>query len=488
MTSAGNAGQESYKEHYIVNSLTRYPILIIAFVSVLSAHGSDTAVRQSEGSLVLGIIAAETFAETWRIEVEVTRFDPPFISSDPSTLSEADFAFLTVMGKVTNISNEPIMADPVSELRLRDGQGRTYAPAGYDGTTPDYLPTYNPDVPGDFAAGFPVPLEAEEFRLLSTDGSLDLALPEPIYATETSTAEDLSGSGTSGALLEPPIMAGVLGDFWELDQGYDTFLWAAADFGWVDSPSPRYVAEPKLGYWFVVAIDLGTNDGWITSDFPYELFVLEDRAGNVYFPDLTATNAYCDLYCDMDIRQQEFSGWVGHTFHQAIVFDVPSPIDAVALEESGLTLRTLDGLIAVPLGTANDDAGRTLTIYKAECPAGYVGDASADECDANPVSGVPFRIGRPFTDAFTDFVATDDEGLVVFDIGGLPLDGTLRVVESVPAGTEEFVVYCVDEAGSALDITYGDYSESNPDIGVADVAVGTAGNVLCDWYNVPEAS
>lgn len=467
--------------------LTRYLILVITFVSALSANSIGTAAQQSEGDYELGIVAAKTFAETWQIEVEITQVDPPFYSTDPSALAETDFAFLVVMGTVTNISNEPIMADPVAELRLRDGQGRTYAPAGYDGTTPEYLPTYNPDVPGDFAAGFPVPLEAKEFRLVSTDDSFDLALPKPTDPTPTVTAQDLPGSDTSTLGLGPPLMAGALGDFWELDQGDDSFWWAAADFGWVDSPSPRYVAEPQHGYWFVVAIDLGTYDGWIFSDFPYGLFVVEDRAGNVYFPDLTATSAYCDYYCDMDIEQQDFSGWVGHTFHQAIVFDVPPPIDPTSIEESGLTLRTLDGVIAVPLGTANHDVDRTLTIYKAQCPAGYVGDASADECDANPVSGVPFRIGLPFTDAFTDFVATDNEGLVVFDIDDVALDGTLRVIESVPSNTERFVVYCVDESNAALNITYVDYPESSPDIGVVDVAVGTTGNILCDWYNVPEA-
>lgn len=129
---------------------------------------------------------------------------------------------------------------------------------------------------------------------------------------------------------------------------------------------------------------------------------------------------------------------------------------------------------------------RTLTIYKAECPPGYMGGASADECDANPVPGVPFRIGTPFTDAFSANVSTDAEGLVIFEFDGPPLDGTLRVIEELPAETESFVVYCVDAAGDALDITYVDYAESNPGIGVVDIAVGEAGDVACDWYNVPQ--
>lgn len=117
-----------------------------------------------------------------------------------------------------------------------------------------------------------------------------------------------------------------------------------------------------------------------------------------------------------------------------------------------------------------------------------MGDASADECDDNPSAGVPFRVGRPFTDAFTDFVPTDGEGLVTFGFDGLPLDGTLRVIEQIPAGIGHFVAYCVDESGGELGVAYPDYAESSPGIGVADVAVGTADNVLCDWYNVPRAT
>jgi len=134
------------------------------------------------------------------------------------------------------------------------------------------------------------------------------------------------------------------------------------------------------------------------------------------------------------------------------------------------------------------DTSRTLTIYKAECPPGYTGDASADECDANPVPGVPFRIGRPFTDAFYENVPTDAEGLVAFEFNGLPLDGTLRVIEEIPANTEDFVVYCVDDSGDPLDLTYVDYTVSNPGLGVVDVAVGERGDVACDWYNVPQAA
>jgi hypothetical protein len=52
---------------------------------------------------------------------------------------------------------------------------------------------------------------------------------------------------------------------------------------------------------------------------------------------------------------------------------------------------------------------RTLTILAARCPAGYAGDASADECDNTPMPAVTFRVGRPYTD-FVITTRTDDEG------------------------------------------------------------------------------
>lgn len=142
---------------------------------------------------------------------------------------------------------------------------------------------------------------------------------------------------------------------------------------------------------------------------------------------------------------------------------------------------------APPAGgaTTQDGAGGTFTIYAAQCPAGYAGDASADQCDANPVAGVEFRIGLPGSD-FYEFTPTDAGGLVAFEFGSVSPDGIVRVIERLPPDTERFVAYCVNNAGDPLDIIYRD-NESDPDIGVVDVAVGEVGDVACDWYNVPRA-
>lgn len=159
----------------------------------------------------------------------------------------------------------------------------------------------------------------------------------------------------------------------------------------------------------------------------------------------------------------------------------------------GLALAVTAALAAlVPSvgGAATQDSGgRTITIYKAECPAGYAGDASADECDDNPVAGVLFTVGRPNSDAVYESVPTDAGGIVAFEFDGLQReDGVLSIIEQAPAGTERFAVYCVDPAGVPLDIAYEDAPVGSPSTGMVNVTVGGEGDVACDWYNVPRVT
>ena len=126
---------------------------------------------------------------------------------------------------------------------------------------------------------------------------------------------------------------------------------------------------------------------------------------------------------------------------------------------------------------------RTLTIFAARCPAGYAGDASADECDDAPVQDVTFRVGRPFTD-FVITGRTNSDGIVVFDIAGLPYRGTVRVIEDLPLGAARVVAYCVDDAGTPLTIADEPFPDNDPPIAAALITVGETGNVHCDWSNV----
>ncbi len=208
-----------------------------------------------------------------------------------------------------------------------------------------YAPAMNPQTieigasppEGDFAG--PVFLNLPT----SPSGSANLSDPA-VGAVATNTPEPLA----SGVTLPPPIMAGNLGDIWMLHVNQNTFFWAATKYGWIAKPSPRYVAQPR-GAWFVVLLDVGTHDSFVTETFPYEAFALTDQAGNVYLPNFIATAAYCESYCDMDIQHQSFDGWRDHTFHQALVFDIPLTIGKDAADGLGLTLRSLDGLVAVSL-------------------------------------------------------------------------------------------------------------------------------------------
>lgn len=435
--------------------LIRYVVSVFTVVSLLTTASQGVTARQSEGTFELGIVVANCEREPTSFPFQGGGCMPAEGAVIVVTISAGEFVG-TCAAKATG--PDAVIAGCSVPVPF----GSTVI-VTEDETTipPNYAPTNNPQT-------FEVPTIPPDGEF---GGPVFLNLP-----TEN--------TNTSGIGLEPPIMAGGIGDVWEVDIGDDFFWWKAVDFGWIDSPAPRYVVQPH-GSWFVVLIDLGTEDGWISNDFPYGLFALEDSLGNVHFPDITATSAYCDAYCDMDIEQQNFSGWVGHTFHQAIVFDVSATNTAFSTGDPGFTLRTLDGLIAVPLRTADEGGDRTVTIYAAECLPGYTGDASADECDANPVTGAVFQLGSPITNSFTDSVTTGDEGLVVFQFDEMWSSGPIRIIEELPAGTERVVVYCVDDAGSELGITYVANTVSSPELAVVDVTVESEGDILCDWYNVP---
>jgi hypothetical protein len=133
---------------------------------------------------------------------------------------------------------------------------------------------------------------------------------------------------------------------------------------------------------------------------------------------------------------------------------------------------------------AQDGAVRTLTILAARCPAGYAGDASADECDGSPMADVTFRVGRPYTD-FVITGRTDIEGLVVFEIADLPFRGTIRIIEELPAGTDRTLASCVDDAGTPITVSDEPFPDHEPPIAAALVTVGDTGDIRCDWYNIP---
>jgi hypothetical protein len=131
---------------------------------------------------------------------------------------------------------------------------------------------------------------------------------------------------------------------------------------------------------------------------------------------------------------------------------------------------------------------RTITIFSVFCPAEAVGDGSADTCEDNPIAGDLFQIGSPASGAATEFVPTDESGLVSFEFDSLAAGDTLRVVQQPPPGAARFLAYCLDETGLRLGITYPTLPDPGFAMGAADIAVGESREVLCDWYSIPAST
>ena len=133
-------------------------------------------------------------------------------------------------------------------------------------------------------------------------------------------------------------------------------------------------------------------------------------------------------------------------------------------------------IINVPGGAPT---GRTLTIATFTCPAGYAGDAYADDC-IEPSEGVPFWYGTPRSEGVSLPRDTDADGRVMFYFSPtVPFEGRLTVGERPPAGTAGYAVFCTGGDGNDLTVT------DEGSTGSVEVNVEEQGNVSCAWYNVP---
>jgi hypothetical protein len=107
-------------------------------------------------------------------------------------------------------------------------------------------------------------------------------------------------------------------------------------------------------------------------------------------------------------------------------------------------------LVVVPAG---EPTGRTLTITKFICPAGYAGEDYETDC-TEPGAGVSFWYGRPRSEGVSLPRDTDADGHVTFYFSPeAPLDGHLSVGERTPAITERQAVSCTNDSGNDLDVT-----------------------------------
>jgi hypothetical protein len=158
----------------------------------------------------------------------------------------------------------------------------------------------------------------------------------------------------------------------------------------------------------------------------------------------------------------------------------------VRLVASSLAFVMVMALTAAmwPAGVTAQDGSRMLRVFSARCPADDAVDPTRGECDGTPNVDVVFHVGRPMTDFYITG-RTNTAGIVAFPIEDLPLNGTIRLIQELPPGTARFVAFCFDEAGAPLAITYEDFPENEPPIGVAAVDVGEEGDARCDWYTAP---
>jgi hypothetical protein len=133
-------------------------------------------------------------------------------------------------------------------------------------------------------------------------------------------------------------------------------------------------------------------------------------------------------------------------------------------------------------------AAGTVSIYRANCPAGYDRTGYTDyydDCFGNPAAGVQFVIREAGTDVAAGFSTGPDGNTSTT----LPLSapGTVAITETGAAGSElppyqDYVVFCIKNGSEELPVDYGQ-------AGVMDIVFDAApGDAIgCDWFYVPPA-
>ncbi|MER3436607.1 MAG: hypothetical protein C4346_02725 [Chloroflexota bacterium] len=130
------------------------------------------------------------FGEAWRLEILEIRIASSFPNyssdADQGLMIEARGQFLAIRMHVTNASRAPVPRFPWWNLRLRDSQGRIFTPHR-DATTSFVVAEttireqrpeeYQPGLPYEEAVVFDVPLDQDNFTLVSADDTFALTLP-----------------------------------------------------------------------------------------------------------------------------------------------------------------------------------------------------------------------------------------------------------------------------------------------------------------------
>jgi len=126
--------------------------------------------------------------------------------------------------------------------------------------------------------------------------------------------------------------------------------------------------------------------------------------------------------------------------------------------------------------------GVDLTIDNAACAPGFTGDDDFEACFGNPAVNNRFRVGRPNTEPFSEYVATDGRGFVSFDIS---ISGQVRIIQEERTNAGGFAVACTTAGGVAVPLTTLTDDETGiATIAVADLTISGTEDIRCDWYTL----
>jgi hypothetical protein len=150
-----------------------------------------------------------------------------------------------------------------------------------------------------------------------------------------------------------------------------------------------------------------------------------------------------------------------------------------------LTVLLVLSAVAPSLAKAQEAVPLTITIHKAECPAGYQGDDPFGTCNENRLAGVSFEWGVVAPGA-PQTITTDGNGVAVIETsagaGGLGLS----ITEQPPYELAGYSVYC--STGDGTEAVPFNYSEEEVGIRFMADTLSIGGEVICDWYNIPVAA
>jgi hypothetical protein len=113
----------------------------------------------------------------------------------------------------------------------------------------------------------------------------------------------------------------------------------------------------------------------------------------------------------------------------------------------------------------------SITLYKAVCPEGYTGTNYGADCYGTPGGGYTFTLTGP---GFSGAETTAASGFAAFE--GISANGTYTLIETLPPNIDDFAVSC-SAGGQPFPFTYV--------AGGISLALTTADDLRCDWFNVP---